>query len=57
VKCDVAFPCATQNELKHADAMALVNAGCQVVIEGRYALLSSESICESLSFAQRKRSY
>jgi glutamate dehydrogenase (NADP+) len=34
VKCDVAFPCATQNELNHVDAMALVNAGCQIVFEG-----------------------
>ncbi|XP_024527051.1 NADP-specific glutamate dehydrogenase [Selaginella moellendorffii] len=33
-KCDLAFPCATQNEINHSDALALVNAGCQVLIEG-----------------------
>jgi glutamate dehydrogenase (NADP+) len=44
VKCDVAFPCATQNELNHADAMALVNAGCQVVIEGANMPCTSEAI-------------
>ncbi|CAK9251671.1 unnamed protein product, partial [Sphagnum jensenii] len=44
VKCDVAFPCATQNELKHADAMALVNAGCQLVIEGANMPCTVEAI-------------
>ncbi|KAG6555642.1 hypothetical protein Mapa_002878 [Marchantia paleacea] len=34
VKCDMAFPCASQNELNHSDAMALVNAGCKIVVEG-----------------------
>jgi glutamate dehydrogenase (NADP+) len=34
VRCDVAFPCASQNELNHGDAMALVNAGCKIVVEG-----------------------
>ncbi|KAL3686322.1 hypothetical protein R1sor_008896 [Riccia sorocarpa] len=34
VKCDLAFPCASQNELNHSDAMALVNTGCKIVVEG-----------------------
>ena len=34
VPCDVALPCATQNELNHADAMALARNGCVVVAEG-----------------------
>ncbi|KAL2624367.1 hypothetical protein R1flu_008612 [Riccia fluitans] len=34
VRCDLAFPCASQNELNHSDAMALVNAGCKIVVEG-----------------------
>lgn len=34
VKCDVALPCATQNELDGASAKALVKNGCQVVAEG-----------------------
>ena len=34
VKCDVALPCATQNELKLEDAQALVANGCIAVVEG-----------------------
>lgn len=34
VKCDVALPCATQNELLIDDAKALVANGCQAVAEG-----------------------
>ncbi len=34
VKCDYAFPCATQNELDKADAEALVANGCKGVFEG-----------------------
>ena len=34
VKCDIALPCATQNELHLEDAKTLVANGCQVVGEG-----------------------
>ena len=34
VKCDAAFPCATQNEISAADAKALVKNGCKLVAEG-----------------------
>jgi glutamate dehydrogenase (NADP+) len=34
IPCDVAFPCATQNELEEADADALVGGGCSFVCEG-----------------------
>jgi len=34
VKCDVALPCATQNELDANDARALVKNGCVCVTEG-----------------------
>ena len=34
VPCDLAFPCATQNELEEAEAKALVANGCQLVSEG-----------------------
>ncbi len=34
VKCDIALPCATQNELLIADAKTLVKNGCKVVCEG-----------------------
>ena len=34
VPCDLAFPCATQNELDGDDAKTLVANGCQLVSEG-----------------------
>lgn len=34
VKCDIALPCATQNEISEDDAIALVNNGCICVSEG-----------------------
>ena len=34
VKCDVALPCATQNELNIEDAKTLVSNGCKAVCEG-----------------------
>lgn len=33
-RCDVAFPCATQNEIDQSDAMNLVNSGCRILVEG-----------------------
>jgi len=32
--CDLAYPCATQNELDADDALALINNGCRAVAEG-----------------------
>jgi len=34
MKCDIAFPCATQNEINEDDAKALVKNGCATVGEG-----------------------
>ena len=34
VKCDIALPCATQNELNGDDAKALIANGCKFVAEG-----------------------
>jgi len=34
VSCDLAFPCATQNEIQLQDAKELVNNGCRAVSEG-----------------------
>ena len=34
VKCDIALPCATQNELLAADAKTLIDNGCMCVAEG-----------------------
>lgn len=34
IPCDIALPCATQNELRGADASALLRGGCRIVAEG-----------------------
>lgn len=34
-RCDVTFPCASQNEVDQADAINLVNAGCRLLVEGK----------------------
>ncbi len=34
VKCDIALPCATQNEVNEDEAKTLINNGCYVVSEG-----------------------
>ncbi|MFP4145869.1 MAG: NADP-specific glutamate dehydrogenase [Phycisphaeraceae bacterium] len=34
IPCDVALPCATQNELRESDAQTLVEHGCRLVAEG-----------------------
>ena len=37
LECDLAFPCATQNELEADDAQKLIADGCKAVIEGQHA--------------------
>lgn len=44
VSCDVAMPCATQNELDGMDAEALVNHGCIAVGEGANMPCTPEAI-------------
>ena len=44
VPCDLAFPCATQNELEKADAETLVANGCQGVSEGANMPTTVEAI-------------
>lgn len=44
VKCEVALPCATQNELHEADAKALVDNGCICVGEGANMPCTPEAI-------------
>ena len=34
VKCDIAFPCATQNELNKEEAQSLIDNGIMAVVEG-----------------------
>jgi glutamate dehydrogenase (NADP+) len=44
IPCDLALPCATQNELDGADAAALVNHGCVAVAEGANMPSTPEAI-------------
>jgi glutamate dehydrogenase (NADP+) len=44
VPCDIALPCATQNELNEAEARALVKNGCMLVAEGANMPSTPEAI-------------
>ncbi len=44
VKCDIALPCATQNEINEASAKALVANGCYAVAEGANMPSTPEAI-------------
>ena len=44
IKCDIALPCATQNEIEKADAQALVDNGCWCVAEGANMPSTPEAI-------------
>jgi len=44
VKCDIALPCATQNELNEEDAKTLVANGCKCVTEGANMPSTPEAI-------------
>ena len=44
VKCDIALPCATQNELGKEDALTLVKNGCMCVCEGANMPTTPEAI-------------
>jgi glutamate dehydrogenase (NADP+) len=44
VKCDIAMPCATENELLEEDARNLVNNGCICVCEGANMPCTPEAI-------------
>jgi glutamate dehydrogenase (NADP+) len=46
VKCDVALPCATQNELNGEEAKVLVSNGCICVAEGANMPSTPEAIAE-----------
>ncbi|KAF3509914.1 hypothetical protein F2Q69_00009991 [Brassica cretica] len=43
-RCDVAFPCASQNEVDQADAINLVNAGCRLLVEGSNMPCTAEAV-------------
>ena len=42
--CDIALPCATQNELTGAHAETLIKSGCQIVAEGANMPCTPEAV-------------
>lgn len=44
VPCQVAIPCATQNELTAADALTLIAGGCTTVVEGANMPTTPEAV-------------
>lgn len=44
VKCDIAIPCATENELNAEDAQALISNGCICICEGANMPCTPEAI-------------
>ena len=46
IKCDLAFPCATQNELDIDGAKALIANGCKLIAEGANMPTTPEAIAE-----------
>ncbi|WP_433343042.1 NADP-specific glutamate dehydrogenase [Micromonospora sp. CA-111912] len=44
VPCQVAIPCATQNELTAADALTLISGGCTIVVEGANMPTTPEAV-------------
>ncbi|MGN0622249.1 MAG: NADP-specific glutamate dehydrogenase [Porcipelethomonas sp.] len=46
IKCDIALPCATQNELNEEDAEMLIKNGVQVVAEGANMPSTPEAIAK-----------
>lgn len=46
VKCDIALPCATQNELNEEEAAMLIKNGCMCVAEGANMPCTPEAIAE-----------
>jgi glutamate dehydrogenase (NADP+) len=46
VPCDIALPCATQNELDSMEAIQLINNGCKLVAEGANMPCTPASIHE-----------
>ena len=44
VKCDIAMPCASQNEMDEKGALCLIKNGCMAVFEGANMPLTPEAI-------------
>lgn len=43
-RCDIAFPCASQNEIEQSDAFSLVNSGCRILVEGSNMPCTPEAV-------------
>lgn len=43
-RCEVAFPCAMQNEIDQGDAINLVNSGCRLLVEGSSMPCTPEAV-------------
>ncbi|CAN4080646.1 unnamed protein product [Withania somnifera] len=43
-RCDVAFPCASQNEINQSDSINLVNSGCRILVEGSNMPCTAEAV-------------
>ncbi|KAF6171771.1 hypothetical protein GIB67_007292 [Kingdonia uniflora] len=43
-RCDLAFPCATQNEIDVSDAVNLVTSGCRILVEGSNMPCTTQAI-------------
>ncbi|CAJ1951013.1 unnamed protein product [Sphenostylis stenocarpa] len=43
-RCDVAFTCASQNEINQSDAINLVNSGCRILVEGSNMPCTPEAV-------------
>lgn len=60
IKCDIALPCATQNELEEKDAKSLIKNGCMCVGEGANMPCTPEAIAvfhkEKILFSPGKAS-
>jgi len=44
IKCDIALPCATQNEINASDAKSLIDNGCKAVSEGANMPSDTEAV-------------
>ena len=53
VKCDIAMPCATQNELDGEDVKTLVNNGCKMIVE----VSNMGCTAEAMEMANEKITY
>jgi glutamate dehydrogenase/leucine dehydrogenase len=49
IKCDIAIPCATQNEINLSDAKNLIKNNCECIVEGANMPTKSDAIEKFIS--------